>query len=247
MLTNHARRWMFYGAACLAVCSTGLLCSTGLAADRPTLKVPSCEHFQVNGRGDAEAWSKAPWQEIKLRPGGAVKYQTRFKMLYSDQGIYVLFDAEDRVLTSSMQADFLHLWEEDVFECFFWTDERYPLYFEYEISPLGYELPILVPNLDGQIRGWRPWDYDEKKTEKAVFVSGGEQKSEATVTGWRAEVFFPYTLFSPLTNVPPKPGDTWRANFYRMDYDQKARTQWDWARVGPSFHEFKKFGTVEFE
>jgi len=44
-----------------------------------------------------------------------------------------------------------------------------------------------------------------------------------------------------------KPGGKWRANFYRMDYDDGKKTSWDWARVGPSFHEFKKFGTLEFK
>jgi hypothetical protein len=49
--------------------------------------------------------------------------------------------------------------EGDVFEAFVWPDERDPLYFEYEISPLGRELPILIPNLGGRFLGWRPWHY----------------------------------------------------------------------------------------
>ena len=54
------------------------------------------------------------------------------------------------------------------------------------------------------------------------------------------------SLLHPLQNVPPKAGTKWRANFYRMDHDDGKTTQWDWARVGPSFHEFEKFGTLEF-
>jgi hypothetical protein len=38
-----------------------------------------------------------------------------------------------------------------------------------------------------------------------------------------------------------------RANFYRMDYDDGKKTSWDWAPVGPSFHEFQKFGTLLFQ
>jgi hypothetical protein len=69
----------------------------------------------------------------------------------------------------------------------------------------------------------------------------------AKVTGWRGEVFIPYELLKPLSNVPPKSGTQWRANFYRVDYDNEQSTGWDWARVGPSFHDFKKFGTLVFE
>jgi hypothetical protein len=72
-------------------------------------------------------------------------------------------------------------------------------------------------------------------------------KSGAKVGGWSAEVFLPYELLSPLRNVPPKSGTRWKANFYRMDYDGGKQSSWDWSRVGPSFHEYKKFGTLVFE
>ena len=55
----------------------------------------------------------------------------------------------DSAIVSTMKGDFLDLWHEDVVEAFFWTDERVPVYFEYELSPLNYELPIMVPNYDG--------------------------------------------------------------------------------------------------
>ena len=41
-------------------------------------------------------------------------------------------------------------------------------------------------------------------------------------------------------------GTAWRANFYRMDYDDGKATQWEWARVGNSFHEYEKFGHLVF-
>ena len=54
-----------------------------------------------------------------------------------------------------------------MFEVFLWPDERDPIYFEYEISPLGRELPILVPNLDGKFLGWRPWHYEGEPARRA--------------------------------------------------------------------------------
>ena len=73
------------------------------------------------------------------------------------------------------------------------------------------------------------------------------RRSNAAVTGWRAEVFIPYELLKPLGNVPPRPGTRWRANFYRIDHDGGASTGWDWARVGASFHDFHNFGTLVFQ
>lgn len=214
----------------------------------PQMTVRHCEDFQVTGHGDATAWSTTSWESLQRRGDSGHDYTARFKMLYSATGVYVLFDGTDHTLTATMQEDFADLWKEDVYECFFWTDESHPIYFEYEISPLGFELPILVPNMNGQFLGWRPWNYDgDRKTGKAVSASGGANESMANVSDWRAEVFIPFTLLKPLKNVPPKSGDHWRANFYRVDYDDGLETSWDWARVGLSFHEYKKFGTLIFE
>ncbi len=212
------------------------------------LRVTQTEDFVVNGAGDAAAWEKADWEPLHRRSSEGHPYETRFKMLYSETGLYVLMEGEDRTITATMNEDFLDLWNEDVFEFFLWPDERYPVYFEYEISPLGYELPIIIPNFGGRFLGWRPWHYEgARKTQKATAVTGGAKRSGARVTGWKAEVFVPYELLKPLQSVPPQPGTRWRANFYRVDYDGGRSTSWDWTRVGPSFHEFDKFGTLVFE
>ena len=237
--------------AVYAAISAAVLFSSLAAAEEtapPQTIVKRCDDFEINGKGDAAAWLATQWVSLNRRPNGSHDYSARFKMLYSDSGVYVLFDGSDTKLTATMQEDFLDLWNEDVFECFFWTDERHPVYFEYEISPLGFELPILVPNLQERFLGWRPWHYEgERKTKKMVSATGGTNSSMAAVTAWRAEVFIPFELLKPLQNVPPKSGTRWRANFYRVDYDDGKMTAWDWSRVGPSFHEFKKFGTVVFE
>jgi len=223
-----------------------------LAQEKPPARQPSVtallvDDFEVNGTGDHAAWQKAPWTPLRRRQPDGAPYDTRFKSVYSTTGIYFLIDGTDRKLTATMAEDFMDLWNEDVFEVFLWTDERYPVYFEYEISPLNRELPILIPNFGGQFLGWRPWHYEKDRLiRKATSVTGGAKQSGAAIQGWRAEFFFPYTVLRPLQNVPAKPGTRWRINVYRMDYDDGKRTQWDWAPVGNSFHEFEKFGELIF-
>jgi predicted TIM-barrel fold metal-dependent hydrolase len=224
--------------------------STTTAQDvaEPVMKVISAEDFTITGDGRNPAWKKVPWVALSKREPKGHDYDARVKMLYSRKGVYVLFSGSDKRISATMREDFLDLWNEDVFEFFFWPDERQSIYFEYEISPLGYELPILVPNVDGKFLGWRPWHYEgDRKIQKATAVTGGKKDSGAAITGWTAEVFVPYELLTPLGNVPPKPGTRWRANFYRVDYDDDQPTSWDWARVGPSFHEHHKYGTLEFD
>jgi predicted TIM-barrel fold metal-dependent hydrolase len=217
-------------------------------ADQPVLRVKATQDFEVTGDGKNEAWGKTEWVTIPQRTKEGLPYESRMKVLYSPTGLYFLLHGTDKKLSAKIDKDVENLWEEDVFEVFLWTDESETTYFEYEISPLNFELPILVPNFAGTFLGWLPWHYEGgRKTRKATAVSGGAKKADSAISGWTAEVFIPYALLAPLKNVPPKAGTKWRANFYRMDYDDGKTTRWTWAPVGPSFHEFRKFGTLVFE
>jgi hypothetical protein len=211
------------------------------------LLVKKCADFPVTGAGDNPAWEKTPWTLLnKLDKGD--DYETRFRILYSSTGIYVLFNGTDKKITTSYQNDFEDLFRADVYEVFFHPDTLVPIYFEYEINQLNKELVLLVPNLDGRANGWVPWHYEnEKRTKKMVKVVGGTVAPGSDIQSWSAEIYFPFRLFNPLGNVPPKSGTTWNANFYRLDYDNGQMVKSAWAPIDKSFHEYKKFKPIRFE
>ena len=215
----------------------------GQVNDASTITVKKTKDFSLTGLADAAAWKTTSFTKLQKKSTTGVNYSTQFKILYSDSGIYCLYICEDSLITSTLKEDFADLYNEDVVEAFFWPDEKSVLYFEYELSPWNYELPILVPNYNGKFLGWRPWHYEkERRTRHAASIN----KQAGKVVGWTAEFFIPYVLLSPLENVPPKAGTKWRANFYRIDYD-KGGNYWSWKPTGLSFHEYKKFGTIVFE
>lgn len=201
-----------------------------------TIKITTTADFKLSGNGKAPEWSATSWITLPHREGPR-KYETKVKLLYSTTGIYGLFFCEDQVITSTLKEDNADLYNEDVVEIFFWPDESAPLYFEYELSPYNYELPILVPNDKGTFFGWLPWHYEgERKTRHATNIEG---------KSWTAEFFIPYALLKPLANVPPTQGTTWRCNFYRIDYDQGA-SEWSWQPTRTNFHDIESFGTILF-
>lgn len=127
-------------------------------------------------------------------------------------------------------------------------DTTETIYFEYEISPLNYELPLLVPNLDNKFLGWIPWQYTaDRQVIHFTHVTGEEKKSGSKITAWHAEFFIPYALLAPLRNVPPTRGTIWRGNMYRLDYDETVAVRWHWKPVETNFHQFAKFGKLIFE
>ncbi len=216
-------------------------------SDSTKLLVRKTDDFQVDGNGNNAKWAKTDWVPITIQESARRPLATKTKVLYSETGLYFLFQCEDQKLTATIQEDFGALFNEDVVEVFLWPDTSVPIYIEYELSPLNYELAILVPNINGKFQGWKPWNYKgSSKTKHATSVQGGGKASNAVVNGWTAEFFIPYSLMKPLVSAIPTHGTTWRGNLYRIDYDQGYQT-WSWQKTSGSFHEFKKFGTLVFD
>ena len=215
-------------------------------SDRDSVIVKKCKDFKVTGDGLTDVWKSTEWINLVQQENSNSPYKTKTKVLYSETGIYFLFNCDDKKLTSTMKADNMNLWEEDVVEVFLWPDESFPVYFEYELSPHNFELPIIVPNKNGSFLGWLPWHYDgERRIQHAVSITGGSIGS-ASISGWFAEFFIPYKLLAPLIGMPPVSGTRWRANMYRIDYDN-GQVPFAWQKTTDTFHEYKKFGVFIFE
>jgi hypothetical protein len=205
--------------------------------DKKRLVVQKTNDFEPSGQGINAAWTTTAWHSITHHSGQA-RYETKFKILYSDNGIYCFYYCQDDHAKATITQHNADLWTEDVVEAFFWPDEQWPVYFEYELSPKNFELPILVPNFHGNFHGWLPrGDQPHSKTKHATHV---EAKS------WTAEFFIPFELLKPLQNCPPTKGTIWRANFYRIDYDH-GQSLFAWSPIVQHYHEFDKFGVLVFD
>lgn len=209
-----------------------------------TLLVLKTTDFALDGSGMNKAWQKASWITLPQLDPGVENYDSKFKIMYSATGIYVLFEGKDKKITGNYKEDFSDMYNADVFEVFFHPEPPTPLYFEYEINAYDKELVLLIPNLDGKIMGWRPWHYE---TSRLIKHKVKVQSKNGAMASWSAELFFPYTLLAPLQKVPPVSGMHWNANFCRLDYDPGKMVKWSWSPVQASFHEFKQFRTIRFE
>lgn len=228
----------------LSFISLVFCCMIGNAqSNHDTVQVMKTVDFTIDGKGSHKKWETAQWVELNKIDTNTTPYQTKFKILYSTKGIYVLFDGSDHTITSDYQHDFENLFNADVYEVFFHPQPSTPLYFEYEVSPLNKELVLLIPNLKGRINGWTPWHYEgDRKVTKSIHV----KEEDGKMIGWTAELFFPFKLLEPLENNYPSTGTVWNANFCRLDYDSGKMIKWSWSPIKVSFHEFLQYRKIRF-
>ncbi|WP_191378905.1 carbohydrate-binding family 9-like protein [uncultured Flavonifractor sp.] len=207
------------------------------------LTLPRTEDFPL--RPDAQEWACAPCQPL-VPVSGPLAYPTSVQCLYSNTGLYVRFLCRDRRLTCTCMEDMGSLYLEDVTEFFLWPCEELPVYFEYELSPLNRELCLLVCNT-GDYYGWMPFEYTGgRQTRHYARAEEGQALPLSDCTSWQCGVYLPYALLEGLCR-PPRPGDHWRANFFRIDYDGEEPTHFAWdPDTGKEFHQFRRFGTILF-
>lgn len=187
----------------------------------------------------------APWaaaDPLALTPcDGLAGPATHAAVLYSAAALYVRFDCDDARLTCSPDMpDGGDLWTQDVVEIFLQPDPSQGVYFEYEISPLGRELALLVSqDAAGTFMGWQPWHCDGDRRPR--------RWAAQTPAGWSAACAIPFALLRGLNGVPPRPRDHWRFNLCRIDHDAGRPRLFSWAPgVTTTFHALDRFGTLAF-
>lgn len=223
--------------------------TAGVKKDLPPLVVKKTTDFQIDGTGNGKEWGKAQWQYLTKLDTGGTEHMSRFKLMYSEKGIYLLFNGEDEKISTRFDKDFSSIFNGDVFEAFFHPVPEKPVYFEYEINPLEKELILVLGRVNGRSTSWIPWNYrPERHIKRKVVLVGGEMKADSPLKSWSAEVFFPYEILGLLPEVPPVSGSSWNANICRLDYDTGKMKKYSWSpAIQTSFHEIEHYGKIVFE
>jgi len=90
------------------------------------------------------------------------------------------------------------------------------------------------------------WSYTTQGMTNAVKVKGKFNGTAERDEYWQVEVRIPFSDFSQPT---PKPGEVWRANFYRFNRGTNVpvaeQLAWSPALL-PGFHQPIRFGYLEF-
>lgn len=217
------------------------------------LAVPANEGSYSVQRTGAETESLLAGNDDDWREAGRLSFgpsggRTAFRALWSAAGLHLRFDVADPDPWHTMTKRDQHLWEEEVVEIFLDLDRSGTHYAEIELSPA---------NVVCDVRMVRA--LPDKEMDLAFDLEGLESRVvRRPETGWTGTIFVPWTGFRPLpsasnASLPPKPGDRWRFNVYRIERPNgKKRPQEgaifsSWSPTGAEgFHVPASFQAFEF-
>jgi hypothetical protein len=162
------------------------------------------------------AADEAAWAGTRAIEWGPPTYVTRFRAAWSDEGLFLRFDATDPSPWHTMTRRDEHLWDEEVVEIFLDPDRSGRDYYELEVNPA---------NVVCDLRMVSPWP--DKKGDIDWNLAGLETRVHARgkdggAPGWTVTAFLPWRGLRALPSagkvtLPPKPGDAWRFNVFRIE------------------------------
>ncbi len=237
------------------------------ATDIPALfpmKLAAGETIVVDGKADEAVWraaaSTGPFVDVGtgLRSASS-PVQGEARLAWDSERMYVLVEVKD--------ADVVGYFTEKAAQPKDWTATGQPMtwtkdtaeimidpdgdgdnvnYYELQINPANkvfrsqfdaYNAPKTEPQGPFGHEDWDP------KMKTAVTVRGTLDKHGDKDDGYVVEASIPWAAFEKgAKNHPPKPGDTWRMNFYAME--NNGGTAWSPILGQGNFHRASRFGRV---
>jgi len=179
--------------------------------------------IKIDGKLDESAWQQAEWTddfvdiEGDLKP--APRFRTRAKMLWDDEYFYFAAELEEQdIWATLMERDAVIFYDND-FEIFIDPDGDTHEYYEFEMNAFNtvWDLLLTKPYRDAGT-AVNAWDIQGLKT--GVFIDGTINQPGDKDISWTVEVAMPWKVLQECAHkdAPPKPGDQWRVNFSRVEW-----------------------------
>ena len=178
---------------------------------------------KVDGRLDEPGWTAAAWSDAFVDIEGdarpAPRFRSRAKMLWDDEYFYVAAEMEEPDVWGTLTERDSVIFRDNDFELFIDPDGDTHAYDELEVNVLGtpWDLMLLKPYRDGgpAIHGW-----DIAGLQVGIDVRGTVNRPGDRDEGWTVEIAMPWKILREAApeRRAPKPGERWRVNFSRVEW-----------------------------
>ncbi len=201
--------------------------------------------IKIDGKLDESAWKNAGGSGIFVDLTGDHKPTpaTEAKFLWDDKNLYIAFFCHDTDIWTNYSKRDDPLYKEETTEVMIDADGSGSTYYEIQVNAVNavYDAYFPARRKDMDIS----WD---GKVRSAVSMDGTVNKREDRDKHWIVEMAIPLASIADAPNTPPKEGDQWRLNLYRMERPAKrgvTASMWSPVFVG-DFHTLDRFGTLIF-
>ncbi|MBW2703680.1 MAG: carbohydrate-binding family 9-like protein [Deltaproteobacteria bacterium] len=201
----------------------------------------------IDGRMDDPVWRKAPVSPafVETMTGKPSPLKTTVRAAWDDKNLYLLFDMPDPDVWGEFDKRDDKLWTQEAAEIFIDADGDGKDYIELQVSPKGVIFDSYLP---AHRKNQNDWNSGMKA---AVSVDGSLNQRDDEDKGWRVELSLPLTDLVgrgdlKKIRIPPKAGDRYRVNFFRMEQPKKGPQQasaWSPPLRG-DFHALDRFGEL---
>jgi len=203
----------------------------------------------IDGIVNEAAWKAcAPIEMNAAREGEKASQKTTARLMWDDRFLYISFECRDTHIWSTMTERDLPIYNEEVVEAFINPDGDRESYLELEVNPLNTLWDGFILRKGERRDGMLAWN--SLGIKRAVFVDGTLNDKSDSDGGWSVEIAVPLEDIVDGRDTPPKSGDRWRLNLYRIDLPQGAGVRGEyyaWSPIsGGSFHDPDRFGEIEF-
>ncbi|MBB6462833.1 carbohydrate-binding family 9-like protein [Flammeovirga kamogawensis] len=230
----------------------------------------STKPINVDGIIDEKDWEKAEWTDLFVDIEGdkkpLPKYNTRAKMLWDDEYLYISAELHEPNLWSTITERDAVIYHDNDFEVFINPNPSSQMYYEFEMNLLNtvWDLIMTKPYRDGGSY-MNSWHIDGLKS--AVKMYGTLNEPSDVDEKWTLEIAFPWKVIGQEkpTLIYPKEGRRWRINFSRVNWDldvengkyvkhidpntgkPAAEYNWVWSAQGEiAMHMPEQWGYIQF-
>ncbi len=217
------------------------------------VKLPASH--SLDGRIDKDDWNNVkPVSFVDAVTGSTPRQKTWAKFGWTDSHLWAGFHCEDTAIVANLtEHDHRDLWTENVVEVFLDPLGSRHVYYELQVNcrNTGFDGIIhLASGAEGiGARGgmqcftdWNPPTFQHAVTGRGKF-NGSAEFDEY----WDVELCIAFNEFYMTGQIPPKPGEKWLFNTFRVDSGPWGQGLYAWSPpMMPSFHVSVRFGTMEF-
>jgi hypothetical protein len=210
----------------------------------------------IDGRLDERVWFEAsrlgPFVGVSTgRYDERSPVQGEVRVTWDDAFFYAGFEVRDKDVRGGFPADAIdpHLWERDTVELMLDPDGDGDNvdYYELQVSPQNLVFDSQFDTYNGPKGGPAgPFGHQEwsAKQTSAVGLRATMDEPSDEDDGYTIELKVPWASFTKARENPPKPGATWRMNFYAMQ--NNGGVAWSPILGQGNFHRASRFGKVTF-